>query len=115
MDSDAIENHLDDLLAVMTRDIKDEVKQEEADIIATIRAMGGCTESYGKERQRAVKAVVSEVYSPPRVTAACQLLPELEVILGFAFDPTTSDADGRAHMGLRRNGDARSSSRTSTS
>ena len=80
----------------MTRDIKDEVKKDEADTIATIRATGGCIQSYRRERRRAVKAMVSEVYSPPRITAACKLLPELKIIPGFAFDLTTADADGRA-------------------
>ena len=39
--------------------------------------------------------MVSEIYSPRRVTAAAKLLPELKVILGFALDLTTSDSDGR--------------------
>ena len=93
-DSDAIENDLKDLLAVLTRDVRDEVKKDEADIIATIRAMGGCAQSYRRERRRAVKAMVSEVYSPPRVTAACKLFPELKIIPGFAF--TTAVAGARA-------------------
>ena len=80
----------------MIRDTKDEVTMDEADISATIRSMGGCTQSYRKERRRAGKAMVSEVYSPPRVTAAFRLFPELKVILGSACDLTTSDTDGRA-------------------
>ena len=38
---------------------------------------------------------VSEVYSPPRVTAATKLLPELRLLPGFALDLTTKDTDGR--------------------
>ena len=38
--------------------------------------------------------MVSEVYSPQRVTAACKLLPELKVIPGFAFDLASSDTEG---------------------
>ena len=41
------------------------------------------------ERAKAVRAVVSEIYSPPRVTAASKLLPELKLIPGFALDLTT--------------------------
>ena len=92
----AIESDLKDLLAVVARDIEEEVKRDEADIIATIRAMGGCTQSYRKERRRVVKAMVLEVYSPPMVTAVCKLLPELKVIFVCAFYLTTSDVDGRA-------------------
>ena len=42
-----------------------------------------------------MRAVVSEVYSPPRVTAATTFLPELLLIPGFALDLTTKDSDGR--------------------
>ena len=41
-----------------------------------------------------MKAVVLEIYSPPRVTAATKLLPELRLIPGFALDLTTADVDG---------------------
>ena len=54
--------------------------------------MGKCR----RERKSAVNAIVAEVYSPPRVTAATKLLPELKLILGFALDLTTTDSDGRA-------------------
>ena len=86
----------------MTRDVRDVVKKDEADIIATIRATGGCAQSYRRERRRAIKAMVSDVYSPPRVTAACKLLPELKIIPSFAFDLTTADADGRSGTSMRR-------------
>ena len=39
--------------------------------------------------------MVSEIYSPPRVTAAAKLLPELKIIPGFALDLTVADSDGR--------------------
>ena len=42
-----------------------------------------------------MKAVVSEIYSPPRVTACIRLLPELRLIPGFALDLTTADSDGK--------------------
>ena len=45
---------------------------------------------YRRERRKAMKAVVSEIYSPPRVTAAAKLLPEIKVFPGFALDLTTT-------------------------
>ena len=39
--------------------------------------------------------LVSEIYSPPRVTAAAKLLPELRCVPGFALDLTTVDESGR--------------------
>ena len=41
------------------------------------------------------KPVVSEVYSPPRITAAAQRLPKLGLGAGFALDLTTCDEEGR--------------------
>ena len=60
-----------------------------------VRALGGCANQYRRERKTAVRAIVSEIYSPPRVTAACKLLPELKIIPGFALDLTTADSDGK--------------------
>ena len=60
----------------------------------SIRALGSNGRKYVRERARGIKAAVSEIYSPPRVTAATQLLPELKIIPGFALDLTTADTDG---------------------
>ena len=50
---------------------------------------------YKRERQKGIRAVVSEIYSPPRVTAATKLLPELKIIPGFSLDLSTADVDGK--------------------
>ena len=49
-----------------------------------------------KERRSSALKLVSEIYSPPRVTAAAKLLPELRCIPGFALDLTTADENGRS-------------------
>ena len=66
------------------------------EILSVVRALGGDQTRYKRERSRAITAIVSDVYSPPRVTAATKMLPELRLILGFALDLTTADFD-RAH------------------
>jgi hypothetical protein len=38
---------------------------------------------------------VSEIYSPPRVSAAAKLLPEPRCVPGFALDLTTKDEFGQ--------------------
>ena len=63
-------------------------------IMSVVRALGGSSQKYRGERSRAIKAVVSEVYSPPRVTAAIKLLPKLGLIPGLALDLTTADVNG---------------------
>ena len=71
------------------------MREDNDEILAVIKSLGGDHGKYRRERRRALRAVVSEVYSPPRVTAATKLLPELRLIPGFALDLTTSDTDGR--------------------
>ena len=64
------------------------------EIMSVVRARGGNNRKFRRDRNKAVKAVVSDIYSPPRVTAAAKLLPELRAIPGFALDLTTADEDG---------------------
>ena len=42
-----------------------------------------------------VGAVVSDIYSPPRVSAVAKLCPSYGILPGFALDLTTTDSDGR--------------------
>ena len=79
----------------MTRDAVAPVKKHNHEIPGVIRALGGDTGKYKRARKTAIRAAVSEVYSPPRVTAAAKLLPELKVVPGFALDLTVADSDGR--------------------
>ena len=99
MDIDLVESKpetdLKELFAVLCRDEKEAIREAEQDILAIVRSLGGDRGKYKRERMKAVRAVVSEIYSPPRVTAATKLLPELKVIPGFALDLTTVDEDGR--------------------
>lgn len=90
------EEELRELMHAVTRDAKIAILEHDADIMSVVRAMGGSAKQYRRERGRAIKAIVAEFYSPPRVTAAAKLLPELNVIPGFALDLATSDADGQA-------------------
>ena len=56
--------------------------------------LGANPKKYRRERSRAVRALVSEIYSAPRVTQAAKLLPGLGLLPGFAFDLTTVNKDG---------------------
>ena len=94
MEIEPDESDLKELMQTMTRDAREEVRRANHDILSVVRAMGGDSRKYKRDRAKAVRAVVSEVYSPPRVTAAIKLLPELRLIPGFALDLTTADTDG---------------------
>ena len=66
------------------------------DILGLVLALGsGSTTAYRRERQGALNRIVSEVYSPPRVTAAIKMLPSLKLIPGLAMDLTTLDDEGK--------------------
>ena len=62
--------------------------------MSVVRELGGVSQKYKRERSRAIRVDVSEVYLPPRVIAAIKLLPELRLIPGFALDFTMSNVDG---------------------
>ena len=79
-------------MAVMTKDIREEIENHDSEIIDVVKTMGGSVGKYRRERQKGIRAIVAEVYSPPRVTAATKLLLEFPA---FALDLTTT-ADGRA-------------------
>ena len=99
MEVDTVEDAAADLLelmAVMTRDVREEIKNHDSELIVAVRAMGGSFGKYRRERQKVIRAIVAEVISPPRVTAAAKLLPKLKPIPRFAVDLTTNDVDGRA-------------------
>ena len=77
----------------MTRDLKHEIVEANDEIFSVVRSLADDVGRYKRERNRALKAVVSEVYSAPRNTEAIKLLPELCLITGFALDLTTIDED----------------------
>ena len=73
----------------------DEVRRDDAEIMSLIRCLGGDGPKYRRERNKAMKAIVSEIYSPPRVTAIAKMCPSYGILPGFALDLTTHDVDGR--------------------
>ena len=80
------ETHLKELFSIMTRDAVAQIKQHNRDIIDIVKALGGDAGKYKHEREAAIRAVVSEIYSPPRGAAAKKRLPEFKIIHGFALD-----------------------------
>ena len=64
------------------RDVKDEIRSHNDEIMRLVSAKGGDKRQYRKERRGDIRAVVEEIYSPPRVTKAAKLLPELGIIRG---------------------------------
>ena len=55
--------------------------------------MGSSGRSYKRDFTRAAKQIVSEIYSPPRVTALIKQLRSRHFLPGYAFDLTTTDPE----------------------
>ena len=97
MDIDLVDGDADmrELLESIARDVRQQVNEIDMDVMQIIGSMGGGSSRYRRERKKAFKAVLSEIYSPPRVTAMAKMCPSYGVLPGFALDLTTHDADGR--------------------
>jgi hypothetical protein len=61
------------------------------EVLSLVMALGGDKRAYCRERSTRLKATISEIYSPPRVTAALRGMPSLGLIPGFALDLTVID------------------------
>ena len=85
----------DELLAVWTDSYVMEAERHNAEILCVISSLGGSAKAYKKDRSRAMKAMIGELYSPPRVTAAAKMMPQFGCTPGFALDLTTCDESGR--------------------
>jgi len=73
----------------------DNVANIDDEVVMLVSALGGDGHQYRRERHRAARRMVAEVYSPPRVTEMLKSLPSLRLIPGFALDLTTLDeSDG---------------------
>ncbi len=61
-----------------------------------ITQLGGCGRSYQREKRKAVRNMVSEIWSPPRITQLLSKLPTCALVPGFALDLTVDDENGEA-------------------
>ena len=66
-------------------------------LIAAIELIGGDGRGYRRERAKAARAIVAEVYSPPRVTAAASRLPKSGLQPGLDMDITVNDETGQPY------------------
>ena len=58
-----------------------------------LNQLGSVGKSYRKDARKAGKKIVSEIYSPPRVTDLIRKMRSRHVMPGFAFDITVVDPD----------------------
>ena len=56
-----------DLMKMMNQAGAEETKQLDQEILSIVKSLGGNSAKHRRERSRAIRAVDSEIYSPPRV------------------------------------------------
>ncbi len=61
-----------------------------------ITQLGGCGRSCQRERRRVARNMVSEIWSPPRITRLLSKLPTCALVPGFVLDLTVDDENGEA-------------------
>ena len=60
-----------------------------------VTQLGGHGGGYARERRQGWNRMVSEIYSPPRITSLAKQLPSYGILPGFALDLTTVDDQGK--------------------
>ena len=96
------ESDMRDIIALFNVEERRGARARTERMIAAVQALGGDGQAYKRERARAAKAIVAEVYSPPRVTAAARRLPRYGLEPGLALDITVDDETGRPYDFNRR-------------
>ena len=58
-----------------------------------LQQLGSCGRGYQREAKAAGRRIISEMYSPPRVTAELQRMKHKHLLPGFALDLTVFDPE----------------------
>ena len=66
---------------------------QDGEIMMIMAVLGADPKSFRREKRQAVRRIVSELYSPPRVTAMLRRMTNHGLTPGLALDLTTTDPD----------------------
>ena len=69
------------------------VNTVEDEYVSMLGMLGAHTGAFKRENRKAYNRIVSELYSPPRVTRMASALPSFKVLPGYAFDITVNDPE----------------------
>ena len=96
MDVDVVqdERELKHVLSLMAKEQRTRARGTHDEIICLVDALGHNGRKYRREATQRLRAVVSEVYSAPRVTEAARRHARLGCIPGVALDLTSMDDEG---------------------
>ena len=71
----------------------DDLNGSDVELEVMLMSLGAGPKNFRRERKTAYNRMVSEIYSPPRVTEMVEAMPELKLIPGMAWDITGVDPD----------------------
>jgi len=90
----------DDEMVMTIAELQEKIKTEPAkinpddhDVVQVLALLGADPRSYRREKKQAVRRLVSEVYSPPRVTEMLKQISNHRLTPGLALDLTCTDPD----------------------
>ena len=99
MDIDVVEKDedvdFDELVKHWDLNMKRQADEVNYEIMKIVGTLGGNVFQYRRERGRALRAVLSEICSPHRVSAMAKMCPSYGILPGFVLELTTTDSDGR--------------------
>ena len=85
---------LQEILSLVDEGAQASLVEDDVAVFKLISELGGGGKAYARERKTNLNKIVSEVFSPPRVTRAIKLLPGLKLIPGLALDVTRCNEKG---------------------
>ena len=72
-------------------DLNQQLQEDEVTMVMAV--LGADPKNFRREKKQAVRRIVSEVYSPPRVTAMLRRMTDHGLTPGLALDLTTCDPE----------------------
>ena len=82
------------MLVVFAKENRQEAKQRYGEAMALVASMGRPGRKFRREATRRTRAIVSELYSAPRVTDAARRHARFGILPGLGLDLTGTDEDG---------------------
>ena len=89
------ESDMCDLIALFDHDEQSAGRAQNERLIAVVQVLGGSGSAYRRERARTARAIIAEMYSPPRATASARRWPKYGLEAGLALDLTINDDTGK--------------------
>ena len=85
---------MQELMTLVDDEARKVINDTDIEIMQLVEELGGGGKAYARERRTRIRSIVSEIYSPARVTRAIKLLPDMGLVAGFAFDLTNANEKG---------------------